>query len=239
MAVHSVKDLPLELRAGLAIGAVVERDDPRDVLVVNRITESDSLDSLPAGSRVGASTLARRAQLLAYRADLEPVELSGDVAARLEKVDKGSAHASFFAAASLIRIGALRSITQYLDPPAWLPRPGQGALAIEIREDDTAVRDVVTSLHHEPTAAALRAERSLAAALEGLPRLPLAALALPDAAGELTLHAFVSDARGREPVRGAMRVDPDDPEEAGRALAADLRSRGVESLLVELRGGGD
>jgi hydroxymethylbilane synthase len=235
LAVHSVKDLPLELRAGLTIGAIVERDDPRDVLVANRVTLADSLESLPAGSRVGTSTVARRAQLLAFRDDLEAVELTGDVVERLEKVEKGRAHAAVFAAASLIRIGAIRSITQYLDPPLWLPRPGQGTLAIEIREDDNEVRDVIASLHHEPTAAAVRAERALYASLEGLPQLPVAALAHHDAAGDLSLHAFVSNSRGREPVRGSVAVDPLDPEEGGRRLAADLRSRGAESLIVELR----
>lgn len=234
-AVHSLKDLPLELREGLSIGAILERDDPRDVLVANPVTEADSLASLPAGSRVGTSTLRHRAQLFTHRPDLEAVALSGNIPTRLRKIETGKVHAAILSAAGLLRLGAIQRITQYLDAPDWLPAAGQGALAIEIRADDDEMREIVGLLDHAPTAIATRAERAFVAALDGVPQMPIATLAIPDASGALTLHAFVSDAHGRDAVRGSISVDPDSPEDSARALALEMRTRGVSSLLLELR----
>jgi hydroxymethylbilane synthase len=234
-AVHSMKDLPLELREGLVIAAVLERDDPRDVLVVNPVTVADDLESLPAGSRVGASSVRRRAQLLTHRRDLEPVELRGSVPERLRKVETGRVHAAILSAESLIRLGVGRRITQYLDAPDWLPAVGQGAIAIEIRADDERMREVASFLAHPPTSIATRAERAFLAELEGIPQMPVAALAIPGDDGTLRLNAFVSHATGRDAVRGSIEVDQSAPEESGRALAREMQTRGVSSLLLELR----
>ena len=233
--VHSLKDLPTELPEGLIIGAILEREDPRDVLVVNAVTEAEDLASLPSGSRVGTSSLRRRAQLKSLRPDLEVAELRGNVPTRLKKVDTGKVHAAILAAAGLIRLDARARIKQYLDPPAWLPAAGQGAIAIEIREDDDEMRQIIRALDHEDTSRAVRAERAFLAALEGGCQIPIGALAARDASGELILHGFVSDLRGRDVVRGSSIVDPSSPEAAGRALAADLRTRGATSLLMDLR----
>ena len=233
--VHSLKDLPTELPEGLIIGAILEREDPRDVLVVNAVTEAEDLASLPSGSRVGTSSLRRRAQLKSLRPDLEVTELRGNVPTRLKKVDTGKVHAAILAAAGLIRLDARARIKQYLDPPAWLPAAGQGAIAIEIREDDDEMRQIIRALDHEDTSRAVRAERAFLAALEGGCQIPIGALAARDASGELILHGFVSDLRGRDVVRGSSIVDPSSPEAAGRALAADLRTRGATSLLMDLR----
>ena len=116
--VHSLKDLPTELPDGLIIGAILEREDPRDVLVVNPITEAEDLQSLPAGSRVGTSSLRRRAQLKSLRPDLEVAELRGNVPTRLKKVDTGKVHAAILAAAGLIRLNARARIKHFLEPPA-------------------------------------------------------------------------------------------------------------------------
>ena len=234
--VHSLKDLPTELPEGLIVGAILEREDPRDVLVINPVTEAEDLASLPAGSRVGTSSLRRRAQLLALRPDLEVAELRGNVPTRLKKVDTGKVHAAILAAAGLIRLNARQRIKQYLEPPEWLPAAGQGAIAIEIREDDEQMREIVLPLDHAPTSRAVRAERAFLAALEGGCQIPIGALAVTDASNMMTLHGFVSDVRGRDSVRGSRPIDSAAPEIAGRELAADLRTRGATSLLMDLRG---
>ena len=233
--VHSLKDLPTESPDGLEIGAVLEREDPRDVLVVNSVTQADSLDAIPAGSRVGTSSLRRRAQLTALRPDLEVVELRGNVPTRLKKVDEGRVHAAILAAAGLIRLNARQHIKQFLEPPGWLPAAGQGAIAVQVRSDDPEMRDVISSLNHGPTDIAVRAERAFLSALEGGCQVPIGALAMVNADGTSTLHGFVSDTKGRDPVRGSIALDASAPEESGRALAADLRTRGATSLLMELR----
>jgi hydroxymethylbilane synthase len=234
-AVHTLKDLPVQLRSGLAIGAVLEREDPREVLVVNPVTVADDFDSLPAGSRVGCSSLRRRAQLITHRRDLEPAELRGSVPERLRKVETGRVHAAILSAESLIRLGATRRITQYLEPPGWLPAAGQGATVIEVRDDDVQTRSIVAQMDHAATSIATRAERSFLAELDGVPQMPVAALAASGDDGVMLLHAFVSHATGRDAVRGSIEVDPGDPEGSGRALAREMKTRGVSSLLLELR----
>ena len=233
--VHSLKDLPTENPDGLEIIAVLEREDPRDVLVVNAVTEADSLMAIPAGSRVGTSSLRRRAQLSSLRPDLEVVELRGNVPTRLKKVDEGRVHAAILAAAGLIRLNARQHIKEYLEPPAWLPAAGQGAIAVQIRADDEEMRTLFEPLDHAPTSIAVRAERAFLAALEGGCQVPIGALAMPGEDGALTLHGFVSDIGGRDRVRGSIAVDRSSPEESGQQLAADLRTRGATSLLLELR----
>ncbi len=233
--VHSLKDLPTDNPEGLEIGAVLEREDPRDVLVVNSVTQADSLMAIPAGSRVGTSSLRRRAQLKALRPDLEVAELRGNVPTRLRKVDQGQVHAAILAAAGLIRLDARQHIKEFLEPPAWLPAAGQGAIAVQIRSDDAEMRELVAPLSHAATDVAVRAERAFLAALEGGCQVPIGALAIATGDGSVTLHGFVSDVDGRDPVRGSGPVDIESPEESGRALAADLRTRGATSLLMELR----
>lgn len=233
-AVHSLKDLPSESPEGLEIVAQLEREDPRDVLVVNRQTGAESLDELPAGSRVGTSSLRRRAQLLARRPDLEVVELRGNVPTRLSKVERGSVHAAVLAAAGLIRLEVQRRITMFLDPPDWLPAAGQGAIAIQARIDDAKMRELLVPLDHEPTSIATRAERAFLAALEGGCQVPIGAL-VSDIDGEPTLYGMLADLSGRHIVRGSRPLDLRSPESTGEALASEIRSRGGGSLLVELR----
>ena len=233
-AVHSLKDLPTENPEGLEIAAQLEREDPRDVVIVNRITGAEGLDDLPAGSRVGTSSLRRRAQLLARRPDLEVVELRGNVPTRLSKVETGKVHAAILAAAGLIRLDATQRIGQFLEPPAWLPAAGQGAIAIQIRSDDDRMRGIVAKLDHAPTSVATRAERSFLAALEGGCQVPIGALVTESSDGP-TLYGMLSDLTGKHIVRGSRALDAANPERTGEALAAEIRSRGGNSLLVELR----
>ncbi len=233
--VHSLKDLPTESPEGVEIAAVLEREDPRDVLVVNSVTQADSLAAIPAGSRVGTSSLRRRAQLRNLRPDLEVVELRGNVPTRLKKVDQGQVHAAILAAAGLIRLNASQHIKQFLEPPHWLPAAGQGAIAVQIRSDDDRIRALIEPLNHQDTDIAVRAERSFLSALEGGCQVPIGALVMLGEDGTRTLHGFVSDVEGRDPVRGSRPLDANSPEETGRALAAELRTRGATSLLLELR----
>ena len=233
-AVHSLKDLPTGSVEGLEIIAQLEREDPRDALVVNRQTGAENLDDLPAGSRVGTSSLRRRAQLLARRPDLEVAELRGNVPTRLGKVENGSVHAAILAAAGLIRLEVQRRITMFLEPPDWLPAAGQGAIAIQTRVGDARMGDWLRPLDHEPTSTATRAERAFLAALDGGCQVPIGAL-VSDAGGTPTLYGMLADLSGKHIVRGSRVLDPRSPEATGEALAAEIRSRGGSSLLVELR----
>jgi hydroxymethylbilane synthase len=235
IAVHSLKDLPTESPAGLLVAAVLEREDPRDALVVNGRILAQSLDDLPRGSRVGTSSLRRRAQLLAARPDLEVAELRGNVPTRLKKIDEGRVHAAILAAAGLHRLGARQHITCYLDAPAWLPAAGQGAIAVQVRADNAHVRDLADAMNDASTMRAVRAERAFLAALEGGCQVPIAALAMPTADGGGVLHGMIADIRGTRVVRGQIELDPNDPELSGIRLANRLRGEGASEILEGLR----
>jgi hydroxymethylbilane synthase len=234
LAVHSLKDLPTDSPPGLIVAAVLEREDPRDALVLNRGIMGQSLDDLPRGSRVGTSSLRRRAQLLATRPDLEVAELRGNVPTRLRKVDEGRVHAAILAAAGLHRLGAHQHITCYLDAPAWLPAAGQGAIAIQVRDDDARIRELAESLNDLPTMLAVRAERAFLQALEGGCQVPIGALAVPTDSGAL-LHGMIADVTGARIVRGTIDLDVDEPELSGVRLANQLRGEGASEILEGLR----
>lgn len=233
-AVHSLKDLPTEPPDGLEIMAQLEREDPRDVLIVNRLTGAENLEDLPAGSRLGTSSLRRRAQLMAKRPDIEVVELRGNVPTRLGKVEAGRVHAAILAAAGLIRLEVQQRITMFFEPPDWLPAPGQGAIAIQARSDDDRMRELLSPLDHEPTSIATRAERAFLAALDGGCQVPIGAL-VSGVSGRPTLYGMLADVGGKHMVRGSRVLDAGSPESTGEALGAEIRSRGGSSLLVELR----
>jgi len=232
--VHSLKDLPTELPDGLTIGAVLTREDPRDVLIANSVTGATSIADLPRGSRVGTSSLRRRAQLMALREDIEVVALRGNVPTRIRKVDDGQVHAAILAAAGVHRLGVSQRIASYLDAPQWLPAAGQGAIAVEIREDDDRMRGLLFPLHDAETALQVRAERAFLAALEGGCQVPIGALA-QESDGQLTLFGLIADVHGRQIVRGEHPVDEHNPELAGIRLANELRSRGATEILESLR----
>ncbi len=233
-AVHSLKDLPTESPDGLIVAAVLEREDPRDALVVNGRILAGSLDDLPRGSRVGTSSLRRRAQLLAARPDLEVAELRGNVPTRLMKIDEGRVHAAILAAAGLHRLGAKQHITCYLDAPAWLPAAGQGAIAVQTRVDDERIRALAEAMNDVPTMRAVSAERAFLAALEGGCQVPIGALAMESDAGAM-LHGMIADIQGTRVVRGSIALDLDDPELSGIRLANQLRGEGASEILEGLR----
>jgi hydroxymethylbilane synthase len=227
--VHSLKDLPTAMPPGLAIAALLEREDPRDALVVNHNVGAASLAELPRGSRVGTSSLRRRAQLMALRPDLEVVELRGNVPTRVKKVDDGLVHAAILAAAGLHRLDVHQRISGYLDAPEWLPAAGQGAIAVQVRADDATTRKIVAALDHHATATAVKAERGFLAALEGGCQVPIGALAMN---GEL--YGFISSVDGRQALRDRIALDAENPEACGKALADALRAKGAEKILAGL-----
>ena len=227
--VHSLKDLPTANPNGLEIGALLPREDPRDVLVVNHNIGAASIAELPRGSRVGTSSLRRRAQLAALRSDLDIVELRGNVPTRLRKVDEEIVHAAILAAAGLHRLDVHQRISAYLDAPGWLPAAGQGAIAIQIRSDDARVRPIIAGLNDRETAIATTAERSFLAALEGGCQVPIGALAVGK-----ELHGFISSVDGRYSLRDRIELDRTDPASCGRELAERLRDKGATKILAGL-----
>jgi hydroxymethylbilane synthase len=234
--VHSLKDLPTEMPDGLSIAAVLAREDPRDVLVVNGRLGKVGVADLPAGSRVGTSSLRRRAQLLAVRGDLDIVELRGNVPTRVRKVDDGQVDAAILAAAGLHRLDLAGRISAYLDAPSWLPAAGQGAIAVQVRADDPRARAVIAPLNDQNTATSTTAERAFLAGLDGGCQVPMGSLAV--LGSNPTLHGFIASIDGARELRGSIGLDLSNPERSGAELARSLRARGATEILDALRGVG-
>lgn len=230
-AVHSLKDLPTAQIAGLTIGATPERADPVDALVA---VNGDSFANLPEGAIVGTGSLRRQAQLLAVRPDLHVRGIRGNVDTRLRKLDEGRYDAIVLAAAGLQRLGLDARISDRLTPPAMLPAPGQGALAIECRENDQWTMRQVTALDDAQTRASTEAERTLLAALEGGCSAPIAAWGRCEA-GQLFLDALVVSLDGSQQLRAADRGDPNAAAELGAAVAAELERAGARKIIAESR----
>ena len=232
--VHSLKDLPTEMPRGLEIVALLKREDPRDVLIVNGVVGAGSIEELPPGSRVGTSSLRRRAQLLATRRDLDVVELRGNVPTRIKKVDDGNVHAAILAAAGLHRLNVSQRITTYLDAPHWLPAAGQGAIAIQIRTDDADTRALVAPLGDEETMIDTTAERAFLQALEGGCQVPIGALVTASPGGRV-LHGMIADVKGTRILRAELALDASQPQLTGIRLANELRHLGATEILASLR----
>jgi hydroxymethylbilane synthase len=237
LAVHSLKDVPMELPAGFVLAAVLEREDPRDAFVSPRF---DSLQALPQGACVGTSSLRRVVQLLALRPDLRIEPLRGNLDTRLRKLDEGQYDAIVLAAAGLKRLGLASRIRAVFEPAEMIPAAGQGALGIEVREDARALRATLTRLVHQPTWLAAHAERAVSRALGGSCSMPLAAHAVWDG-GVLRLDAALGDARDLK--RGLLRVavsgqpvDADAARVLGEDAAARLRAAGADSYLADSAG---
>jgi hydroxymethylbilane synthase len=232
LAVHSLKDVPMDLPEGFALAAVWEREDPRDALVSNRYA---SLDELPQGAVVGTSSLRRVVQLLARRPDLKIEPLRGNLDTRLRKLDEGGFDAIVLAAAGLVRLGLASRIRQRFDAATMIPAAGQGALGIEVREDAQALRDILAQTVHTETFLAVSAERAVSRGLGGSCSMPLAAHGTWQG-GQLQLDAALGDAA--EPTRPLLRVRVSAPvadEAAARALGAQavqqLHAAGAASYL--------
>ena len=227
LGVHSMKDLPAHLAPGLVLGAVPSRADARDVLVGG---PPGGLRALRAGSRVGTSSVRRRAQLLAIRRDLTVVPLRGNVDTRVGRLQSGEMDAIILAAAGLARLGVTGPAKEPISPDDLLPAIGQGALALECRADDAATRELLGAIEDPVAAAAAAAERSFLAAIGGDCNTPLAAYA--EVAGErLTLRALVTDPEGHERITAARTGGVADASSLGRAAAEQLLASGAGRLL--------
>lgn len=234
LAVHSLKDLPTAMPPGLGLGAVLERADARDALLC---PAGHTLATLPAGARLGTSSPRRRAQLLALRADLDVVDLRGNVPTRIAKLERGQLDAAIMAHAGLLRLGRLDHVTEILSPEKLLPAVGQGALAIQVRADDAALAALLAPLDHLATRLATSAERAVLAELEGGCQIPLGALGSMHE-GMLSLTALVADLDGQTVIRQSLadRVAEEPSACAlGRRLAAKLCASGADALLGRLR----
>jgi hydroxymethylbilane synthase len=232
LAVHSMKDVPVEFPEGLGLAAVLPREDPRDALISNKFS---SLDELPQGARVGTSSLRRQCQLRARRPDLEVLDLRGNVNTRLHKLDEGGYDAILLAAAGVKRMGWEERIAEFLAPEQFLPAIGQGAIGVEIRTDDERVRTLVEALNDTQTAIRVAAERALNEGLQGGCQVPIAGYA-EIGHGVILLRALVGRPDGSELVQGVISGKPDDAEELGQVLANDLLSRGAREILAEVYG---
>ena len=219
LAVHSLKDMETVLPAGLAIGAVLARDDPRDALVARG---GERLADLPKGARVGTASLRRRAQLLRRRPDLEVLPVRGNVDTRLRKLEAGEIDALVVALCGLERLGRAEVVGEIFEPDAMLPAVGQGALAVECRSADDAARQLIAPLNDAATAACVGAERALLAALDGSCRTPIAALATI-AGDRLSLEALLLSPDGEHERRGRTTGAVGDAARIGAELGARLR----------------
>lgn len=232
LAVHSMKDVPMEFPEGLELAVICEREDPTDALVSNRY---GSLDELPAGSRIGTSSLRRQCQLRARRPDLDVHWLRGNVQTRLGKLDQGEFDAIVLATSGLIRLELQDRIAQRLAPEWSLPAGGQGALGIEIRSNDAATNELIQPLSHEASALCVRAERALNRRLEGGCQVPIACYAVLEG-DQIWLRGLVGDPDGTELFEVEGRGAVKEPESLGIRLAEELLAQGAGKVLERVYG---
>jgi hydroxymethylbilane synthase len=228
LAVHSAKDLPSRVPPDLAIAAFLERADARDVLV----SRAGTLHELPAGARVGTSSLRRVSQIHAERPDLEALDLRGNVDTRLRKLDAGDYDAIVLAGAGLLRLGLESRVTEWLPVDVMVPSPGQGALALEVRADDAELRALVQPLAHSATEAALVAERAFLARLGAGCAAAVGAYATLDAHAQLTMRAMIGTADGRS-VRAVEMDDAERAVDLGERMADRLLAAGGRTFVAE------
>ena len=227
LAVHSLKDLPTEIPEGLYLTAVVERLDPRDILV----SRSGRLAELAPGSRIGTGSVRRAVQLVAYRPDLEVCSIRGNIDTRLRKVSSGELDGVILAATAMLRLDWADRITEYLPLEYFLPPAGQGALGIEIRANDEEIGEIVSRLNHQPTWQSVVAERTFLSALGGGCRAPIATLGTING-DTLNLMGMVSDASGKKILHASEEGSAATPEQLGIRLARKMLKMGASKFIV-------
>ena len=231
LAVHSMKDMQTWLPEGLAVGCVLEREDPRDAFISPR---ARGLDDLAPGAVVGTASLRRRSQVLARRGDVRVVPLRGNVQTRLAKLEAGEVDATLLALAGLRRLGMAHVATATLEPDEMLPAACQGAIGIETRADDAGIRAWIDPLNHPGTADEVAAERALLATLDGSCRTPIAALARRGTGGRLVLDALLAMPDGSRVLRAREEGPAAEAEAIGRRAGEALKSRAGPDFLAAL-----
>lgn len=227
LAVHSMKDVPVDFPAGLGLVTICERDDPRDAFVSHHY---ESIDELPQGAVVGTSSLRRQCQISARRPDLVIKSLRGNVGTRLGKLDAGEYDAIILAAAGLKRLGLEERIRQPMPAEISLPAVGQGAVGIECRLDDSTLIGLLQALNHEDTAVCVKAERAMNTRLEGGCQVPIGSFALLEG-DQLWLRGMVGAPDGSAMVSGERRGSRDQAEQMGISLAEELLDGGAREIL--------
>ena len=231
IAVHSMKDVPVNFPEGLELGLIMEREDPRDAFVSNRYK---SLDDMPAGTLVGTSSLRRQTQIRERYPQLKIDWLRGNVNTRLRKLDDGEFDAIILASAGLIRLGFHDRIRAPIEPESCLPAIGQGVLGIEIRSDDEAVRQLLAPLGHAKTTTLISAERALNKTLNGGCQVPIAGHAIFEG-DEIYLRGLVGEPDGSLILRADIRGSVDQAENLGVKLAQDLIAQGADRILASIQ----
>ena len=227
LAVHSAKDIPAELSPGLTLAAFPQRGDARDALVTRA---GAKLSELPQRASVGTGSARRAVQVIAMRPDLQCQDIRGNVDTRIRKVDEGQYHAAVLAVAGLERLGLLERASEVFEPDVMLPAVGQGALAVEAREDDSDVIEVLHAIDDADTRTAVVAERAFLQRLGGGCRLPFGALAQVEGA-ELHMRGFISDDPGARMLRAELSGPVDSPEGLGARLAEALLAQGASAFV--------
>jgi len=230
LAVHSMKDVPMNLPEGFMMAATGEREDPRDAFVSNDFA---SLEDLPAGSIVGTSSLRRQSQLQARLPHLKIESLRGNLQTRLRKLDEGQYAAIILAAAGLIRLGLEARIRSAISPELSIPAVGQGALGIEICSNRPDLLSVLAPLNHADTQVCVEAERGMSRALAGSCTVPLGAYAICEAEN-IRITGFVASVDGKQMLIESVTGSRTQPEALGQALAAQLRANGADAILALL-----
>lgn len=230
IAVHSMKDVPVDFPAGLHLPIILQREDPRDAFVSVNYA---SLDALPLGAVLGTASLRRECQLRQRRSDLDIKTLRGNVNTRLRKLDEGEYDAIILAVAGLKRLGFEDRIRQYMTPEESLPAIGQGALGIECRIDDDRINRLLEPLHDRPTEVCVRAERAMNRRLEGGCQVPIAGFAILEQ-NQLYLRGLVGKPDGKIIIRGERRGTQADAESMGKSLAEELLAKGADKILQDL-----
>ncbi|HET6565505.1 MAG TPA: hydroxymethylbilane synthase [Xanthomonadales bacterium] len=228
LAVHSMKDVPVEITPGLEVGIVLPRANPFDALLSR---SGQNLAALPAGARVGSSSLRRQCQLLAARPDLQVSDLRGNVNTRIRKLQEGEYEAIILACAGLERLGFENLITQTLEAPDWLPAPTQGTIGVQYRTDDAYTRELLLPLDDAPTALRSRAERSVARSLQGSCQVPLAVYAELEVE-VMHIQAMVGEPDGSRVLRSGCHGAAADIEALAGSLAEDLLQQGAAEIIA-------
>ncbi|GIU07934.1 porphobilinogen deaminase [Shewanella sp. c952] len=227
IAVHSMKDVPVDFPEGLGLEVICEREDPRDAFVSNNFS---SINELPQGAVVGTSSLRRQCQIRAARPDLQIKDLRGNVGTRLAKLDAGNYDAIILAAAGLKRLKLEERITSFISAEDSLPANGQGAVGIECRTDDTRVKALLAPLEHLETRLRVIAERAMNTRLEGGCQVPIGAYA--EIEGDtLSLRGLVGNPDGTQVIEASTSGHKNDAEQLGEALAEELLSKGAKTIL--------